>query len=168
MVTKLFLDFFGDNPFAELDLPYPPVPRETEVKQAVTNRITERNNRLRKLDGRSGEKVREETEKLQKELEELKVLRKKVVIKVKELATALPFDTLLAVQSIAPRVYFHTPARAAVIAQAWSDLAGNNGAVLSETRRTNFEKDFKQNALLDEIEAAGDEVAEEKGEDNDV
>src|SRR5215207_764731 len=126
----ILLDFWGDNPFADLDLPFPPVPSEQQVRLKVNERKNERINRLRRLKGREEKdsKAREERERLEKELQDLKALQKNIGVKVKELAAALPFDTLLAVQPIAPRVFLDRSARSAVVAQAWRDLAGGGAA----------------------------------------
>lgn len=165
----LFLDFWGDNPFADLDLPFPPVPSEQQVRLKVNERKTERMNRLRRLQGhklKEGSKAKEETEQLEKELHDLKVRQREIAVKVRELAVALPFDTLLAVQAIAPHLFFEKSARVAVIAQAWCDLVGEDAVTLSDTRRLNFEKDFTRNPLLDD--SKDDEAENWKGEDYDA
>lgn len=165
----LFLDFWGDNPFADLDLPFPPVPSEQQVRLKVNERKNERLNRLRRLKGREEKdsKAKEETERLEKELQELKTLQKNIAVKVRDLAVALPFDTLLAVQPIAPRVFSDKSARSPVVEQAWCDLVGEDAVALSDTRRRNFEKDFTRNALLDDEELHG-EAANDKGDDHDA
>lgn len=166
----LFLDFFGDNPFAELDLPFPPLPTEQQVKNKIKEKKADAGKRQLKLKDQKDEKSREEFERLKKQSIGLQELQKRLSVKIREMAAALPFDTLLAVQPIAPRVFFDKAARAAVVAQAWHDLLGDDGAALSDTRRKNFEKDFTRNALLDyETDEETNGAAEnERGDEKDV
>jgi hypothetical protein len=144
------IDFWGDNPFAKLDLPFPPVPSGQEIGSRITQKRRLLIRELRGLEGRTDEEAKRRKAQLEAEVECLKELRKQLIDKAKELAGTLPFDTLLAMQSIAPDLFVERAQRSDVIAQAWRALwLEEHDPTLSDTQRQGFEKDFTYNPLLD-------------------
>ena len=146
----MVIDFWGDNPFAELDLQFPPVPSGKEIGRKITQKLAILTREMQNLEGRTDEETMRKVQELEAEDKRLKELRKQLIEKVSELEKTLPFDTLLAVQSIAPDLFVQRSARSAVIAQAWRALwSAEDYLTLSDTHRTGFEKDFNYNPLLD-------------------
>lgn len=146
----LFMDFWGDNPFADLDLAFPPLPSSNELSRKIKEKKTFLGNLQRKLSGRSDPQSIKETKEAEARTGELNALQKKLNKKLSELKEALPFDTLLCVQAIAPVVFSQKSARAPIVAQAWGDIWEGDDMTLSDTQRTSFKKDFTRNPLLDD------------------
>ncbi len=147
----IFIDFWGENPFTEIGLSIPPVPSGDEISKKIRELQGPHNQRTRKLHGRKDEESVKESEKLQAEIKRLNALRSELVKKAQDLAEALPFDTLLAIEPVAPVVFSRPGTRASIVAEAWSDIWGEEDYFsLSDLQRSNFRKDFARNSLLDD------------------
>jgi hypothetical protein len=148
----LLIDFWGDNPFEELGLSFPPVPSGAEIGKKLNEKKRSLNNRMRKIKDEKDTASEREHERLKAEVKGLQELQRQLVQKANELKEALPFGTLLAVQPIAPTVFAQRSARATVIAQAWRAVWEGEGPLLSDTQRRDFQKDFTRHSLLDDGE----------------
>jgi hypothetical protein len=148
----ILMDFWGDNPFAELGLPYPPAPSKMAIHKKIREKTGIANRELRKLSGHTSREALGKKERLEKEIKDLTDRKKEFIKKANDLADVVPFDTLLAVQPIAPVVFAEQSARASVIALAWRVLWEDETLLLSDTQRRDFRKDFTPNLLVDSEE----------------
>ena len=148
----ILFDFWGDNPFAELGLPYPPAPSKMTIYKKIREKTRRPNQELRKLHGHTTQEAKQKVKRLEEEINEWNELKQVFLQKANELTDVIPFDTLLAVQPIAPVVFAERSARAAVITRAWRVLWEDETLLLSDTQRRGFQKDFTRNPLVDNEE----------------
>jgi hypothetical protein len=144
MTKDLFIDFWKDNPFRELEFEIPPVPSGNEIADRVRKRGATIRSELDALNGQTSPEAKERTKALEAEKARLDELRKELIKKADQMRKNIPFDTLLSVQSPAPPVFTKPALRSAVAARLWLEIAASDGTFpLSDTDRSDFEADLK-------------------------
>jgi hypothetical protein len=146
-----FIDFWKDNPFRELDLDLPPVPTGEQIATKIRARGAPIRQELDALNGHTDAESQARTKTLEAEKARLDEVRKELVKRSDEMRKTLAFDTLLSVQSPAPRLFGSPAMRCAAGAALWRECGGSGRELpLSDTDRDDFDSDIHPCDPLDE------------------